>query len=102
MMNETPREYTDSENSTLPLYEVETNLPRYVICHQVNYVYYGLGLEVEYPDGYEVKGKWEVREYEGDSAALVEWGLNLTQAKQYAADGLYWIDRSQQAPAFTR
>ena len=96
-------EYT---NTTTPLYDVETDLRRYVIAHDVHYVYYGLGQEVEYPDGYEVKGKWEVREYiNGDSGdtEFVECDLTLSAAKAMMDDGdIYVIDHDTQADPFTR
>ena len=73
-----------------------TNYRRIVIQRDVHYVRYDRwGNETEYPDGYEISGKWEVREEVDGGSEWVSCCVTLGEAKSgWNPEDVIEIDRS--------
>jgi hypothetical protein len=68
----------------------------YEISRDLHYVRYDRwGNDTEYPDGYEISGKWQVREVlsNGDSV-FSDCCLTLTEAKRGLENDTVVIDRT--------
>lgn len=75
-----------------------TNDQKYIIQRDVHFVRYDRwGNETEYPDGYEIQGKWELRviiNAQGDSD-LVDCCTSLKEAKSGINPENITIDKSK-------
>jgi len=77
---------------------------RLLIIRDVHYVHNnGFNGDVEYPDGYEIQGKWQVREEAvgGGSSEYIDCCLSLAAARNFKrSDDTVEVDDKHYAMSF--